>query len=126
MGPIKLRLTCQRGQVNVKVSIISAQQNPITMQFLLYSATPVPMLREMILEKLPPEQKQLNSAQIFLSIKKKPIDETLYLFETLYEVFKVEEDPEGNLRNQRMNSANLQRANQVEKQLVQYARTHGH
>jgi len=48
-----------------------------------------------------------------LSIKKKQLDDKKYLFETLYDLFNIEEQqPEANQqnRNQRMNSANLQRA----------------
>ena len=71
----------------------------------------------MILEKLPRDLRDRDSSQIVLSIKKKQLDDNKYLFETLYELFNAGEDGEAGheagqqLRNQRMNSANLRRAN---------------
>ena len=85
----------------------------------------------MILEKLPQDLRDRDQSQIVLSIKKKQLDDNKYLFETLYELFNMGEDEGGaeagqQLRNQRMNSANLRRAGQVDKQLVQYSRSHSY
>ena len=56
-----------------------------------------------------------DKAEIFLSIKRKQLDVNKYLFETLYEVMNVQDD-QGIVRNQRQNnSANLRRAQNVDK-----------
>ena len=51
--PIKLTLTTPRGQVNIKVNIISDQIEPINLSLVVHGTTSVFQLRETILQKLP-------------------------------------------------------------------------
>lgn len=46
--PIKLTLTTPKGQVNIKVNIISNQVEPISISIVVYGATSVYQLRDMI------------------------------------------------------------------------------
>lgn len=116
-----MQLTISKGQVNVKVNIISAMREPLGLSIIIHSATTVHQLRQLICEKMPDELRQLGQCQIILSHKKKQLEDNKYLFETLYEVFNMQEDDE-ELPNQRMNNANLQRASQVDAELLQYSR----
>jgi len=59
-GATKLTLTTTKGQVNIKVNIISAQREPINLSLVVYGATSVFQLREMILKKLPEDQRNLG------------------------------------------------------------------
>lgn len=69
--PIKLTLTTPKGQVNIKVNIISDQIEPINLSVSVHGTTSVYQLRELLLEKLPQDMRDRDSAQIVLSIKKK-------------------------------------------------------
>ena len=117
--PIKLTLSTPEGQVNIKVNIISDQIEPINLSLVTHGATSVNQLRESILRKMPQDMRQLSEVRIVLSIKKRQLDDKKYLFETLYELFNIEDDQQAEAghqnRNQRMNGANLRRANQVDK-----------
>ena len=117
--PIKLTLSTPKGQVNIKVNIISDQIEPINLSLVAHGSTSVHQLREMILRKMPQDMRQLSEVCIVLSIKKRQLDDKKYLFETLYELLNIEDDQQAEAglqnRNQRMNGANLRRANQVDK-----------
>lgn len=127
--PIKLTLSTPKGMLNLKVNIISNQVEPTTMSLVVPGSISVFQMRSQILEKLPQDMKKREQAQIVLSIKKKQLDDKKYLFETLYQIFNIDDQQqEGELpnRNQRMNNANLKHASQVDKLLVQYSRSHGY
>ena len=49
-----------------------------------------------------------------MSIKKRTLEDGKYLFETLYELFNMEEHDQNN-RNQRVNNATLKHANLVDR-----------
>ena len=93
--PIKLTLCTPKGQVNIKVNIISDQIEPISLSLVVHGAISIYQLRELILRKMPQDMRKLEEVKIVLSIKKKQLDDKKYLFETLYELFNMEEqEPE--------------------------------
>lgn len=124
--PIKLKLTRPKGQVNLKVNVISHQRDPINFSHIVPGTISIAQLRQEILSKLPQEVRSKKNAQLVLLIKKKQLENSKYLFETLYERFLSDDDEAPERNNQRQNNASLRRATQVDKQLVQYSRQYGH
>jgi len=98
--PIKLTLTRLKGQVSLKVNIISNKRDPIALNLVVHGSISVFLLRETILGKLSADLKGKSDAEIVLSIKKKQLEDDKYLFETLYELFNAEsEEEQQNNRN---------------------------
>lgn len=64
---------------------------------------------------MPKDIRSKLKAEIILLIKKKQLEPTKYLFETLYERFLSDEEESLEMRNQRQNNASLRRANQVDR-----------
>ena len=67
------------------------QRDPLTFNMIVNSAISVYQLRETIHSKLPEEIRGKKGAQLLMSLKKRSLEDGKYLFETLYELFNMEE-----------------------------------